>query len=107
MAYVREVFDVMLNTDPSNPESIKRYEKVTGIPFNDRGNPVSGATVTTQPVNPSPAAPAPAVPTPAPAPPVPQTQPTGPVSIGSDAEYDALPSGTQFIDPNGVMRVKP
>jgi hypothetical protein len=34
-------------------------------------------------------------------------QPKSPVTIKSDAEYDALPSGTEFIDPKGVRRRKP
>ena len=32
---------------------------------------------------------------------------TGPVVIKNDAEYDALPSGTVFIGPDGVERTKP
>lgn len=32
---------------------------------------------------------------------------SGPAKIGSDAEYDALPSGTEFIDPEGKRRRKP
>ncbi len=31
----------------------------------------------------------------------------GPVTITSDAEYDALPSGTEFIAPDGTTRRKP
>ncbi|MEW8193292.1 MAG: hypothetical protein AB2793_06260 [Candidatus Thiodiazotropha sp.] len=31
----------------------------------------------------------------------------GPPSIKSDEDYDNLPSGTEFIDPNGVLRRKP
>jgi hypothetical protein len=30
-----------------------------------------------------------------------------PKQIMSDAEYDALPSGSTFLDPNGTKRVKP
>jgi hypothetical protein len=30
-----------------------------------------------------------------------------PVKISNDAEFDALPAGAQFIDPNGQVRVKP
>jgi len=30
-----------------------------------------------------------------------------PASIANDAEYDALPSGTEFIGPDGVKRRKP
>ena len=30
-----------------------------------------------------------------------------PKAITSDAEYDALPSGSTFVDPNGVTRTKP
>jgi hypothetical protein len=30
-----------------------------------------------------------------------------PVKISNDAEFDALPPGAQFIDPNGQVRVKP
>lgn len=38
----------------------------------------------------------------------PQSTPTGnPVSIRSDAEYDALPSGTVFMGPDGQARRKP
>ena len=32
---------------------------------------------------------------------------TGPVKINGDAEYNALPSGTQFIGPDGKIRSKP
>ncbi len=32
---------------------------------------------------------------------------TGPVKINGDAEYNALPSGTQFIGPDGQIRSKP
>jgi hypothetical protein len=39
----------------------------------------------------------------APVAPVPQGEPT----VASDADYDALPPGTVFIDPNGVKRRKP
>lgn len=31
---------------------------------------------------------------------------TGPIQIGSDADYDALPIGTQFTAPDGSVRVK-
>lgn len=31
----------------------------------------------------------------------------GPAKIGSRAEYDALPSGSRFIDPEGNPRIKP
>lgn len=41
-----------------------------------------------------------------PAAPVP-TPSTGPASISTDAEYNALPSGTEFIGPDGVRRRKP
>jgi hypothetical protein len=30
----------------------------------------------------------------------------GPVQISSDAEYDALPVGTEYIGPDGITRVK-
>jgi hypothetical protein len=30
-----------------------------------------------------------------------------PKKITNDAEYNLLPSGTTFVDPNGVTRVKP
>lgn len=37
-----------------------------------------------------------------------QNQPSqGPAQISGDEEYDALPSGAQFIGPDGVLRVKP
>jgi len=36
-----------------------------------------------------------------------QTSARGPVSITTDAEYDALPSGTAFIAPDGSVRRKP
>lgn len=40
--------------------------------------------------------------------PPPGAAPTTPATkIQSDAEYDALPSGTVFVDPNGVTRKKP
>jgi hypothetical protein len=31
----------------------------------------------------------------------------GPVQINTDEEFDALPSGTQFLAPDGTLRVKP
>jgi hypothetical protein len=34
-------------------------------------------------------------------------QPQGPAKIASDAEYDALPSGTVFLAPDGTERKKP
>jgi hypothetical protein len=34
-------------------------------------------------------------------------KPAGPVKITNDADYDALDSGSEFIDPNGVKRRKP
>lgn len=33
--------------------------------------------------------------------------PAGPVQISSDEEYNALPSGSQFIGPDGQVRMKP
>ena len=30
-----------------------------------------------------------------------------PNKISNDAEYNSLPSGSTFIDPNGITRVKP
>ena len=36
-----------------------------------------------------------------------QPAPTGPVRIQNDAEYARLPSGTNFIGPDGVVRRKP
>jgi hypothetical protein len=40
---------------------------------------------------------------------VPQSAPqqSGPTQIKSAADYEALPSGTEYIDPNGVRRRKP
>jgi hypothetical protein len=37
----------------------------------------------------------------------PATAATGPVTITSDADYDALPSGTEFVGPDGKTRRKP
>ena len=34
-------------------------------------------------------------------------KPTAPVKIGGNADYDKLPSGTLFIDPEGTQRRKP
>lgn len=31
----------------------------------------------------------------------------GPVTVSTEAEYQRLPSGTRFIDPNGTIRIKP
>jgi hypothetical protein len=31
----------------------------------------------------------------------------GPVSVGSDADYEKLPSGTEFVGPDGIRRRKP
>jgi hypothetical protein len=36
----------------------------------------------------------------------PSKQDAGPVRIGSDADYQALPSGAQYMAPDGKMRVK-
>lgn len=40
-------------------------------------------------------------------PPAPKPQQAQPVRIKSDADYQRLPSGAEFIDPNGVRRRKP
>jgi|SRR6185312_10499860 len=40
-------------------------------------------------------------------PPPPSSNRQGPVQIGSDADYNALPSGTEFIGPDGKHRRKP
>ncbi len=41
------------------------------------------------------------------APAAPRSQPTGSAPrITSQAEYDALPSGSQYVDPNGTLRTK-
>lgn len=69
----------------------------------------SGATITGAPST-SQAAPAAA-----PQAPAPQVSTTGapvlnnanPVTIASEQEYDALPSGTQFVGPDGQIRQKP
>ncbi|WP_377840121.1 hypothetical protein [Bosea sp. UC22_33] len=37
----------------------------------------------------------------------PQAQPGQPAKPASKADFDALPSGTRFIDPNGHPRIKP
>lgn len=37
----------------------------------------------------------------------PAPAPSGVVQVGSDEDYAALPSGTRFIGPDGVRRVKP
>jgi hypothetical protein len=37
----------------------------------------------------------------------PTQQSSGPVQISTAADYNALPSGTEYIDPNGVRRRKP
>jgi hypothetical protein len=37
----------------------------------------------------------------------PGAQAGGPVQITTDEEFDALPSGTQFLAPDGTLRVKP
>jgi hypothetical protein len=53
-------------------------------------------------------APAPAPAAGAPAPAAPAAGPAGaPAVVTSDAEYDALPSGTVYVDPDGVTRRKP
>ena len=36
-----------------------------------------------------------------------KTQPNTPITIKSDDDYNALPSGAEFIDPKGVKRRKP
>lgn len=38
---------------------------------------------------------------------LPNSQTTGEPKISTDAEFDALPSGTVFIDPTGTRRTKP
>ena len=39
--------------------------------------------------------------------PIAPTVPGEPIQIKSDADYDALPSGTLFVDPEGTTRRKP
>jgi hypothetical protein len=58
---------------------------------------IDTATPTIDAQNGAPAAPAP--------PPVPD--PTAPATVSNDAEYDALPSGTVFVGPDGKKRKKP
>lgn len=36
-----------------------------------------------------------------------RSQPSSPPRVTNDAEYNAIPSGTEFVDPNGVKRRKP
>lgn len=43
----------------------------------------------------------------APTPPKPAAPAGGPPKIANDADYDALPSGTEFIAPDGQLRRKP
>jgi hypothetical protein len=93
LKYVRDIYDVIINTDPNDPESVTRYEQVMGFPLDQRAANIAAGTPggTTAPVAGTPSA-----------------APTGgTVSITSDEEYDALPSGTVFIGPDGVERVKP
>ena len=108
LAYIKEQYDVIVNTDPNNPEDVARYTRVMGFPPEQRGGGTI-APAATQPVNPSPAAPAPTVPTPAPAPQVPQTQPAGVEPVPqTQAEFDALSSGTVYRDPDdGKLYRKP
>jgi hypothetical protein len=141
LEYIKMVYDVLGNTNPNNPESIRKYNELAaqyGFSFEDRGAPVttnpgigqgvelyglspeaggpqtnSTAGNPVQPIGQA-AAPAPNVGTPTPAAPVPQAQPsqaTGtpgqPVRVNSKAEVDALPSGTRFVGPDGVPRIKP
>jgi hypothetical protein len=116
LLYVRDLFEVMINTNPNDPASIDRYNKAvariaeeTGVPvftLQDRGGPAS----TPMAVPPPPIdTPAPNVGTPTPAAPVPQAQPTAVTGLPSPTtpeEYNALPAGTQYTAPDGSVRTK-
>lgn len=76
------------------------YEKWFGFaPPNATGDSRHGDTQGQTP------APAPA-PQSAPAPAPQQAAPGGPPQVNSQAEYDALPPGTQYIDSNGTLATK-
>lgn len=63
LEYVRDIYDVIINTDPNDPAQVARYEEVMGFPLDQRaagiaaGNP-GGDTVTVAPAAPA-ATPAP------------------------------------------------
>lgn len=86
LKYVRDIYDVIINTDPNNPEDVARYEAVMGFPLDQRAANIAagtpgGSTTSVAPVTPV-------------------TPSTGdPVKITTQEEYDALPPGTLFIDP--------
>jgi hypothetical protein len=99
LAYVKEMYDVIINTDPNDPASVARYEAVMGYPLDERAANIAagtpggaGTSVTAAPGGAATGGAA-----------------TGgaAVSITIDQEYDALPSGTLFVGPDGIERIKP
>lgn len=62
LEYVKNIYDVIVNTDPNNPEEVARYEQVMGFPLEARGagvaNPATGTPAPAAAPVASPAAPA-------------------------------------------------
>lgn len=44
LKYVRDIYDVIINTDPSNPEEVARYEEVMGFPLDQRAANIAAGT---------------------------------------------------------------
>jgi hypothetical protein len=97
LQYVRDVYDVMINTNPNDPAQVARYEQIMGFPLVNRAGGQAGQSAAS-PAQPQggAAAPAAAQSAPAVAPPAPAVIPTP----QTQAEFDMLPSGTIFIDPD-------
>jgi hypothetical protein len=95
----------MAEWDAANPQP----QRQQSAPAQGQPTPLPGATPP-NPAAPNPAAsgaPAPAQAAPAPAQPAAPRPAGAPAQPRSRAEYDALPSGAPFLDPNGVRRIKP
>jgi hypothetical protein len=44
LAYVKEMYDVIINTDPNDPASVARYEAVMGYPLDERAANIAAGT---------------------------------------------------------------
>jgi len=64
LQYVKDQYDVIINTNPNDPASVKRYEEVMGFPLEERGGTAAAPTAAPTATPTAAAAPAPAVPTP-------------------------------------------
>lgn len=44
LQYVKDIYDVIINTDPNNPEDVARYEAVMGFPLDQRAANIAAGT---------------------------------------------------------------